>query len=133
MSETPIALLQRAAELGLKLGSKPGDVLTVQPGERCPRDFAARLKAHKWLLFHLLRLPLIMVYSKALGETIFFCEDEDTRAALINAGASEWGIYTCDELRILCAQNRIAPLSADCLQKLHEIKRTFVARVTDNG
>jgi len=33
MSETPIALLQRAAELGLKLGSKPGDVLTVQPGE----------------------------------------------------------------------------------------------------
>jgi hypothetical protein len=131
MSETPIALLQRAAELGLKLGSKPGDVLTVQPGEHCPRDFAARLKAHKSLLFHLLRLPFITVYSERLGETIFFCEDQDTRASLVEAGACEWSIYTRDELRILCAQNRIAPLTAAELRKLHEIKGTFHARIAE--
>jgi hypothetical protein len=73
----------------------------------------------------------MMVYSKALGQTIFFCEDEDTREALINAGASEWGIYTRDEVRILCAQNRIAPLSATELRSFHKIKRTFNARIAE--
>ena len=133
MTATPIALLQKAAEFGLKLGSKPGDVLTVQPGERCPPDFAATLKAHKWLLLRLLQLPFVMVYSERLGETVFFCEDDNTRAALIEAGVCEWSIYTKRELRTLIAQNRIAPLSNGELRKLHEIKRTFVARATDNG
>jgi len=51
------------------------------------------------------------------GETIFFCEDEDTKAALIEAGASEWSIYTRDELRILCEQNRIKPFTQAELRK----------------
>ena len=63
------------------------------------------------------------------GETIFFCEDEDTKAALIEAGASEWSIYTCDELRILCEQNRIKPFTQAELRKLQEIKRTIGARI----
>jgi hypothetical protein len=60
-------------------------------------------------LLALLGLPFIMVYSEALGETIFFCQDEDTKATLIEAAAEPWGIYTRSELQILVAQNRVAP------------------------
>ncbi len=52
-----------------------------------------------------------MVFSEALGETIFFCEDDNTKAALVEEGASPWSIYTRAELRTLCVQNRIAPLN----------------------
>jgi hypothetical protein len=130
MSETPIALLQKTAELGLKLGAGAGDKLTVQPAERCPPDFAETLKAYKWALLRLLQLPFVIVYSERLKETIFFCHDEHTKAALVEAGASEWSIYTKAELRTLIAQNRIAPLSQAELRKLHEIKRTFGARIS---
>jgi hypothetical protein len=130
MMPTLIALLQKAADLGLNLGIEPGDTLTVEPAMKCPPEFARTLKTHKWALLPLLRLPFVMVFSQALGETIFFCEDEDTRATLIAVGASEWSIYTRDELSILCAQKRIAPLSVAELRKLHEIKRTFNARTT---
>jgi hypothetical protein len=71
-----------------------------------------------------------MVYSKALEETIFFCQDEETKASLVEAGADSFSIYTKDELRILCEANRTAPLSPDELRKVHEIKRTFHGRIT---
>jgi hypothetical protein len=72
-----------------------------------------------------------MLRSEALGgEIIFFSEDEATKSALVEAGASEWSIYTKDELRILVAQNRIASLTQVELRKLHEIKRTFGAKIT---
>ena len=127
---TPIALLQKAADLGLKLGSEGRQWLTVEPPKRCPSVFADTLKDHKWLLLDLLRLPFVMAHSETLGETIFFCEDEDTKAALVEAGASEWSIYTKDELRTLCEQNRVAPLSPTELRKVHEIKRTFSGRIS---
>jgi hypothetical protein len=53
-----------------------------------------------------------------------------TRGALVQAGASEWSIYTRDELRTLYEQNRVAPLSPAELRKVHEIKRTFSRRIT---
>jgi hypothetical protein len=57
-------------------------------------------------------------------------EDEDTRAALVEAGASPWSIYTRAELQTLCVQNRLAPLSPAELRKVHRIKRTFSGRIT---
>jgi len=77
----------------------------------------------------LLMLPFVIVYSKALGEIIFFCHDDDTKAALVEAGASEWSIYTKNELRTLIAQNRAKPFTDDELRKAHEIKRTFRGRI----
>jgi len=130
MTPTPIALLQKAADLGLKLGSEGRHTLTVEPARRCPLAFADTLKDHKWLLLDLLRLPFVMVFSETLQETIFFCEDDVTKAALEEAGALEWSFYTRDELRILCEQNRIKPLGQAELQKVHEIKRTFGARIS---
>jgi hypothetical protein len=124
-----IEVLQKAAEFGLKLGFEPPDTLTFQPANRCPVEFAITLRAHKSQLLTLLRLPFVMVFSQILEETIFFCEDEDTKATLVQAGAEEWSIYTKDELRVLVAQNRVAPLSADELLKVHEIKRTFNGRI----
>jgi hypothetical protein len=126
---TTVEVFQKAAELGLKLGVEPPDTLTLQPASRCPADFADALRVNKWHLLHLLGLPFVMVYSKAIEETVFFCQDEDTKAALVQAGADEWSIYTRSELRILCEQNRIAPLSATELKHLHQIKRTFNARI----
>jgi len=90
-----------------------------------------RERAHKWHLLSSLQLPFVMVFSEALGETIFFCQDEATKEALIEAGASEWSIYTKAELRILVAQNRIKPLTQAELRKVHDIKRTFGARIAE--
>ena len=72
-----------------------------------------------------------MVFSEALEETIFFCEDEETKEALVEAGAEPWSIYTRNELRILVAQNRIAPLTQAELRKVHTLKRTFGARIAE--
>ena len=130
MTLTPIQVLQEASELRLTLGFEPPDTLTFQPARLCSAEFAEVLKAHKPALLTLLKLPFVMVFSQILSETIFFCEDEDTRAALVEAGAEPWRIYTKDELRVLVAQNRVAPLSPAELRKVHEIKRTFDGRIT---
>jgi hypothetical protein len=130
MTDSPIAILQRAADLGLKLSFKRPDTLDVKASGPWPKSFADTLRAHKPQLLALLVLPFVMVYSKALEEMLFFCEDDDTKAALFSAGADEWSIYTKRELRQLIAQNRIAPISDVELRKLHEIKRTFDARIT---
>jgi hypothetical protein len=127
---TPIGLLQQAADYDLKLGIEPPDTLTVEPAERCPPEFAPVLKAHKPELMALLSLPMVMMYSATLEEIVFFCQDEATRDALVQAGAEEWSIYTKDELRVLVAQNRVASLSIAELRKVHEIKRAFHARIT---
>jgi hypothetical protein len=82
-----VQVFQGAVELGLKLDIEPGDTLTVQPANRCSVEFANKLWEHKPELIALLRLPFVMVFSEILEETIFFCEDEDTRAALVEAGA----------------------------------------------
>ena len=132
MTMTPIQVLQKAWDISLKLGFEPPDTLTVEPARLCPAEFATVLKAHKPQLLTILELPFCMVYSEALEETIFFAEDEATKAALVEAGADEWSIYTKDELRILMAQNRIAPLSATELRKLRDIKQTSNARITPN-
>ena len=129
MTLTPIQVLQEASELRLTLGFEPPDTLTLQPASRCPADFSHSLREHKPQLLALLRLPFVMVFSESLGETIFCCENEDTKAALIEFGAEGWSIYTKDELRTLCEANRVAPLSAAELRKLHEIKRTFHGRI----
>jgi hypothetical protein len=130
MTPTPIELLQQAADYGLKLGVEPPDTLTVEPAQFCPAEFGEVLKAHKPALLALLKLPFVMVFSQLLGETIFFAEDEDTRAALIEAGAELWSIYTKDELRVLVAQNRVAPLTTAELRKVYDIKRAFDGRIT---
>jgi hypothetical protein len=130
MTDTPIAILQRAADLGLKLAFTPPDTLDVKASGPWPKDFADTLRTHKTQLVALLRLPFVMVDSEILGETIFFCADDDTRTKLVEAGADEFSIYTRDELRVLVKQNRVAPLSPAELRKVHEIKRTFSGRIS---
>lgn len=128
--QSPIEILCRASEFGLTLGVNPSNnKLTVDPVERCPKEFLETLREAKPWLLVMLRWPFVMVHSKAL-ETLFFCNDNPTREWLIDAGASEWSIYTKDELRVLCEANRVAPLSADELRMVHEIKRTFSGRIT---
>jgi hypothetical protein len=128
MTKPPISVLKEAAAHGLRLEAQP-DGLHVNPGGHCSPAFEQTLRAYKPQLLALLQLPFVMVFSQILGETVFFCEDEDTEAALAQAGAEEWSIYTRAELRILCEQNRVAPLSPDELRKVHEIKRTFRGRI----
>jgi hypothetical protein len=131
MNLTTIQVLERAAELGLKLGVEPPDTLTVQPVASCPAEFADTLRAHKSALLALLKLPFVMLRSRALdGEILFFCQDEATKVALVEAGADSFSIYTKTELKVLCEQNRITPISQVELRKLHELKKTFDARIT---
>ena len=128
MTETPVSVLKEAAERGLRLEAQP-DGLHVNPGEHCSPPFEETLRAYKPQLLALLRLPFVMVYSRTLVETIFFCADDATKAALIEAGAEEWSIYTRAELRTLCEANRVAPLTPHELRQVHEIKRTFNGRI----
>ena len=130
MSDTPIAILRKAADFGLTLSFTPPDTLDVKASGPWPKDFADTLRTHKSQLLGLLQLPFVMVDSKALGASVFFCEDEAVKAALVEAGVEEWSVYTKDELRVLVAQNRVAPLTAAELRKVHEIKRTFHGRIT---
>jgi hypothetical protein len=127
---TAIQLFTDAIGRGLKLSFEPPFSLVVEPAERCPDDFANALSQHKAQLLALLRLPFVMLFSHALDETIFFCEGDETKAALTRAGACEWSIYTTEELAILCQHNRIAPFSADELRKVQEIKMVFKGRIT---
>lgn len=127
---TTIEVFQKAAELGLKLGFEPPDTLTVEPARLCSAEFAEVLKAHKPALLALLKLPFVPVFSQILQETLFFAENHGTRAALVEAGAEPWSIYTRAELQTLCVQNRVAPLTAAELRKVHEIKRTVSGRIS---
>jgi len=129
MTKTPISVLKEAAAHGLRLEAQP-DGLHVNPGEHCSPAFEETLRAYKPQLLALLRLPFVMVHSKALETIVFFCQDEATKGALIEAGADPFAIYTKAELRVLVAQNRVAPLSPDELRNVHEIKKTFHGRIT---
>ena len=71
----------------------------------------------------------IEFYAERLGDTVFFCEDDKTRDALVEAGASQWSIYTKAELQTLVAHNRVKPFTDAELSKVHELKRTFNARI----
>jgi hypothetical protein len=70
-----------------------------------------------------------MVFSQILGETIFFCGDEHTKTALVEAGAAEWSIYTREELRVLIEQHRRKPITAAELLQIHRARRIFNARI----
>jgi hypothetical protein len=106
-----ITLLKEADDYGLRLAFEPPNTLTVEPARLCPPEFANTLRAHKPQLLALLQtrgLSWIEVYSERVGETLIFCENDATRGALVEAGVSEWSVYTRDELRTLCVQNRVA-------------------------
>ncbi len=128
-TQAPISVFQEVSRRGLKLEAH-GNELHVIPGDRVSPDFVPVLKAHKPALLALLKLPSVPGFSQILQETLFFAENHGTRAALVEAGAEPWRIYTKDELRVLVAQNRVAPLTAAELRKVHEIKRTFDGRIT---
>ena len=130
MIRTPISVLKEARANRLQLEVQP-DGLHGRPSERCSRAFQDTLRDHKPQLLVLLALPFVMVESRAFSELLFFCQDEATKRALIDAGADVWTIYTRAELRVLCEQNRIAPLSLPELAKLHEIKKTFKATIAE--
>jgi hypothetical protein len=128
-----LELLTEAEQRGLRL-EPAGEYLDVAPRGLCTPDFAEKLRAHKPQLLALLQTKeasWIEVFSERIGETIFFCDDEDTKAALVEAGACEWSIYTKAELRTLIAKNRIAPLNSEELRKVHDLKRNFNARIRD--
>jgi hypothetical protein len=132
MTHTAISIIQKAADLGLKLELKPPDTLTVESTKPWPRDFAETLQDYKPQLLTLLRLRFRMVYSELLQETIFFAEDEATKAALVKAGADEWSIYTRAELQILVEHNRASPFIPDELLRLHASKQQFNGNVTNS-
>ena len=129
---TAFDVLSQARKRGLALSAN-GDRLEVSPVYDCPRDFVRTLQEYKPALVLLLGSKgrtWIDFYSERVGQTVFFCRDEDSKAALVEAGASEWSIYTKAELRTLVTHNRAMPFTDDELRKVHAIKRTFHGRIT---
>jgi hypothetical protein len=101
MTPTPIALLEKAAQLGLKLGREG----RRHPNRRTARALPAGLRRHT--------------------------ERTQVASSRVEAGADEWSIYTRDELRILVTENRIAPFSDAELRKVHQMKRTFGGTIVE--
>ena len=54
MTDTPIAILKQAADLGVKLSFIPPDTLDVNASRPWPKDFAGTLRANKSELIALL-------------------------------------------------------------------------------
>jgi hypothetical protein len=130
---TTLEVLSEARQHGLFLSPR-GDHFAVSPNRLLSPDFKGKLREFKPALLPLLQtigITWIEVHSERLGEDLLFCQDEDTKATLIEAGAEPWSIYTLDELQTLVAQNRVAPLSEDDLKKVHTLKRTFGARISE--
>ena len=130
---TALEVLSKARVRGLSISAR-GDQLAVGPNRLLPPDFKGKLCEFKPALLPLLQtkgVTWIEVYSERLGEDVLFCQDEDTKTMLIEAGADHWGIYTRAELQSLVGQNRVAPLSDNELRKVHQIKRTFGARIAE--
>jgi hypothetical protein len=125
---TACNLLVESVNRGLTLRVR-GDYLGVAPDSLLTRNFADQLRAHKHDLLTLLQLPFCIFYSEALGDTIFFCEDEATKAVLVEAGADEWNIYTKEELRLIIEQHRRKPITVAELLQIHRARRMFKARI----
>ena len=132
LPENCVPLLQQAAELGLKIEVKDSRTLTVEPADRCPPEFADALRIHKWHLLAVLTWPFVMVNSQTLEQTVFLCEDDTTKAALIEAGtAEEFSDLHSRRLARSYANTIALRLSrADELCKIHEIKKTLNARIS---
>ena len=126
-----VPLLEQIAAAGLKLGWEGRDTLTVQPAERCPPELADELRRYKWHLQHMLQLDWLMAYSQTLKETIFFCDDDDTRHCLISAGVPPCCVYTRSELLALLKHYRQTPLSVLELLRLHRARRLFNGTITE--
>lgn len=110
---------------------------SVLPLEREKLSFARQTsKKHsalsKGVCFPCSNSPSSWCFLKPSAKRSSSREDEDTKTALIEAGTEPWSIYTLDELQILVAQNRIAPLSQDDLKKVHTLKRTFDAKIVED-
>ena len=58
MTNTPIAILRKAADLGLALSFTPPDTLDVKASGPWPKSFADTLRDHKSQLLALLWLPM---------------------------------------------------------------------------
>ena len=130
---TTLEVLSEAKERGLSLSPR-GDGLAASPNRLLTPDFAHKLCEFKPALLPLLQtkgITWIEVHSEQLGEDLLFCRDQETKTTLIEAGAEPWSVYTRAELQVLVAQNRVAPLSQAELKKVHQIKRTFGARIVE--
>src|SRR5262245_1130818 len=128
---TTLEVLSEARDRGLSLSVR-GDGLVACPNRLLTPDFKGKLCEFKPALLPLLQtkgITWIEVPSERLGEDLFFCRDEDTKTAPIEAGEESCSISTLAQLQILVTQNRSAPLSDDELRKSHRIKRTFDARI----
>ena len=80
-----LEVLRQAHQRGLTLQAN-GDRLEVSPTYDCPCEFVRTLQEYKPALLALLASKgrtWIEFYSERLGETVFFCHDEETRDALI--------------------------------------------------
>jgi hypothetical protein len=96
----------------------------------CPAELKNGIRQHKPELLALLQSEFLIIRSAALNETIFFAADEETKRALVDAGAEPGCVYTREELRLLIDQPRHEPITAAELLRLHTAKRIFNRRIS---
>jgi hypothetical protein len=120
---SPVDVLKAAANRGLTLRIN-GEKLRVLPAKRLAPDFAETLREHKPRLLSLLQLPFVMVFSETLEETVFFCPDDTTKAALCDAGAEPW---SCGPSAKRTALLRFLLLNyARCMRSTHVLREDLI-------
>jgi hypothetical protein len=108
-----------------------GDQLRALLPVGCAAELKNSIRQHKLELLALLRLEFLMVRSGVLNDTIFFAADEETKTALVDAGAEPGRVYTREELRLLIHQHRHKPITAAELLHIHTAKRMFNGRIVE--
>src|SRR5438552_9466602 len=86
---TAFDVLSESHQRGVTVWAKDNGKLGFKPERLCSPELREKLSAHKPQLLALLQtkgITWIEVFSERIGETIFFCEDEETKAALVEAG-----------------------------------------------
>jgi hypothetical protein len=121
---TPIGTLLKLAALGGRL-SIAGDKLRVLHPANSPNELKDSISQHKSTLLNLLRLKFIVVQADAVDAILFWTPEEETKTALILAGAIASNVYTRSELAAI-AQSRI---TSQQLLLIHTTKRFFAGRV----
>jgi hypothetical protein len=124
MRRTPVSVLLEVAAIGGRMGVA-GDRLRLLLPPDVDRTLEDAIRTHKAALLALLRLTFVIVRSDALRDTVIFADSEETKTALVAAGADPGVVYSPDELRLLTSQR----VSTKDLLAIHATKQTFSGKV----
>lgn len=124
--KNPFEVLVGVVKIGGSLGIDESGALRVRVPRTFPPSLKNSIQRHKLGLVELLRRNFLLVRSEVLKTTVIWTPDDQTKEALISAGAGGGYIYTSAELAYLINGG----VASDELPLIHEAKQKFSGKLT---